>query len=129
TTTCARNCAPGSSGRATGCSAREAGAGSAPGGRRDRSRPTYPRRVRVIAGVAKGVRLGPVPAGVRPLSDRAREGLFASLGTRVVGATVLDLFAGTGAIGIEALSRGADMAVLVERDRTVVRTLASNLER
>ncbi|MGH2637663.1 MAG: RsmD family RNA methyltransferase, partial [Actinomycetota bacterium] len=71
--------------------------------------------MRVIAGSAKGVRLGPVPSGVRPVSDRAREGLFSSLAARLPGALVLDLFAGTGALGIEALSRGADRAVFVER--------------
>ncbi len=62
--------------------------------------------MRVIAGTAKGIRLAPVPAGTRPLSDMAREGLFASLGSLVTEASCLDLFAGTGATGIEALSRG-----------------------
>jgi 16S rRNA (guanine966-N2)-methyltransferase len=85
--------------------------------------------VRVIAGSAKGVRLAPVPGGVRPVSDRAREGLFSSLGADVPGARVLDLFAGTGALGIEALSRGAERAVFVERDRGALRGLRENLER
>jgi 16S rRNA (guanine966-N2)-methyltransferase len=85
--------------------------------------------MRVIAGSAKGVRLGPVPPGVRPVSDRAREGLFSSLAADVPGARVLDLFAGTGALGIEALSRGAERAVFVERRRSAVRTLRDNLER
>ena len=85
--------------------------------------------MRVIAGSAKGVRLGPVPAGVRPISDRAREGLFSSLGARVPGARVLDLFAGTGALGIEALSRGAERAVFVERRGVAVRAVRANLER
>jgi len=85
--------------------------------------------VRVIAGSAKGVRLAPVPPGVRPVSDMAREGLFSSLGEHVHGARVLDLFAGTGALGIEALSRGADGAVFVERDRAAVRTIRENLAR
>jgi len=76
--------------------------------------------VRVIAGTAKGVRLGPVPRGVRPVTDRAREGVFSSLGTGVPGARVLDLYAGTGAMAIEALSRGAEHATLVERDRAAV---------
>ena len=67
--------------------------------------------MRVIAGTAKGTRLAPVPPGVRPVSDRVREGVFSSLGDRVPGASVLDLFAGTGAMGIEALSRGAGRAV------------------
>ena len=85
--------------------------------------------MRVIAGSAKGVRLGPVPRGVRPVSDRAREGIFSSLGEAVAGARVLDLFAGTGAMAIEALSRGAERATLVERDRAALRAIADNLER
>lgn len=85
--------------------------------------------MRVIAGSAKGTRLARVPAGTRPLSDRAREGLFASLGTDVVGATVLDLFAGTGALGIEALSRGAERALFVDSSPAAVRTVRENLRR
>jgi 16S rRNA (guanine966-N2)-methyltransferase len=85
--------------------------------------------VRIVAGTAGGVRLAPVPPGVRPVSDRAREGLFASLGDRVVGARVLDLYAGTGALGIEALSRGASWAAFVERSRRAARTIRDNLER
>lgn len=83
----------------------------------------------MIAGSAKGVRLGSVPSGVRPVSDMAREGVFSSLMDRVPGARVLDLFAGTGALGIEALSRGALRAVFVERDRRALRTIAENLAR
>jgi 16S rRNA (guanine966-N2)-methyltransferase len=83
----------------------------------------------VIAGTAKGTRLVPVPAGVRPVSDRAREGLFSSLGRRVEGAFVLDLFAGTGALGIEALSRGAERAVFVEASPKAVAAIRQNLER
>jgi 16S rRNA (guanine(966)-N(2))-methyltransferase RsmD len=85
--------------------------------------------VRVVAGSAKGVRLGPVPRGVRPVSDAAREGVFSSLAELVPGALVLDLYAGTGAMAIEALSRGAEHAVLVERNRAAVRTIRDNLER
>jgi 16S rRNA (guanine966-N2)-methyltransferase len=85
--------------------------------------------VRVIAGSAKGVRLGAVPPGARPVSDRAREGLFSSLGDRVVGAIVLDLFAGTGALGIEALSRGAEHAVLVDRSGRATAAVRDNLAR
>lgn len=85
--------------------------------------------MRVIAGSAKGVRLAPVPRGVRPVSDRAREGMFSSLGDAASGACVLDLYAGTGALGIEALSRGAERAVFVERDRSAVRTIHENLAR
>ena len=85
--------------------------------------------MRVVAGSAKGVRLAPVPRGVRPVSDMAREGVFSSLGTMVPGARVLDLYAGTGAMAIEALSRGAEHAVLVERDRAALRTIRDNLVR
>ncbi len=85
--------------------------------------------MRVVGGSAKGVRLGPVPRGVRPVSDMAREGLFASLGPRVAGARVLDLYAGTGALGIEALSRGAAGAVFVERSRAATAAIEGNLDR
>jgi 16S rRNA (guanine966-N2)-methyltransferase len=85
--------------------------------------------MRVIAGSAKGVRLAPVPRGVRPVSDTAREGVFSSLGADVVGARVLDLYAGTGAMGIEALSRGADHGVFVEHARAAQRTIRENLRR
>ena len=85
--------------------------------------------VRVVAGTAKGVRLAPVPRGVRPVSDMAREGVFSSLGELVRGARVLDLYAGTGAMAIEALSRGAEHAVLVERDRAALRTIRENVAR
>ena len=85
--------------------------------------------VRVIAGSARGTRLGPVPAGVRPLSDRAREGLFASLGPDVPDARCLDLFAGTGAVGIEALSRGAASCAFVDASREASDAIRSNLER
>lgn len=85
--------------------------------------------MRVIAGSAKGTRLGPVPPGVRPVSDRAREGLFSSLAPEVPGARVLDLYAGSGALGIEALSRGAERAVFVERARAAVAAIRTNLGR
>jgi len=73
--------------------------------------------MRVIAGELKGQRLV-APRGwkVRPTSDRVREAVFSILGERVRGATVLDLYCGTGALAIEALSRGAERAVLVDRD-------------
>lgn len=84
--------------------------------------------MRVIAGELGGRRLR-APSGrvTRPTSDRVREALFAMLG-EVEGARVLDLFAGSGALGIEALSRGAAGAVFVERDARVVRTLRANLD-
>ena len=85
--------------------------------------------MRVIAGTAKGVRLAPVPGGTRPLSDRAREGLFSSLGETIQGARVLDLYAGTGATGIEALSRGASEAVFVESSPEATATIRENLKR
>ncbi len=85
--------------------------------------------MRIIAGTARGARLGPVPAGTRPVSDRAREGLFSSLGTSVQGAQVLDLFAGSGALGLEALSRGAVHVTFVERDRAASAAIRDNLAR
>jgi 16S rRNA (guanine966-N2)-methyltransferase len=85
--------------------------------------------MRIVAGSAKGTRLAPVPAGTRPMLDRAREGLFSSLGPSVEGARVLDLFAGTGGIGIEALSRGAASALFVDSAPAAVRTITENLRR
>jgi 16S rRNA (guanine966-N2)-methyltransferase len=85
--------------------------------------------VRIIAGVAKGTRLTGVPSGTRPLSDRAREGLFASLGDLVPGARCLDLFAGTGAVGLEALSRGARSCLFVDSGRRAMATIRENLGR
>jgi 16S rRNA (guanine966-N2)-methyltransferase len=83
--------------------------------------------VRVIAGSLRGRRLkAPAGRSTRPTSDRVREALFAMLG-EVQGERVLDLFAGSGALGIEALSRGADAAVFVERDRAAARALEENL--
>ncbi len=84
--------------------------------------------MRVVAGSAKGVRLAPVPSGTRPVSDRAREGLFSSLGDSVEGGRILDLFAGTGAMGIEALSRGASEARFVDENQAATRTILRNLE-
>jgi len=84
--------------------------------------------MRIVAGSAKGVRLGQVPPSVRPISDRAREGLFSSLGPGALeGSRVLDLFAGTGAAGIEALSRGAERAVFVDRAPAAVAAIERNL--
>lgn len=88
------------------------------------------RGVRVISGTARGRRLR-VPPGdaVRPTSDRVKEAVFSALDARGLldGAAVLDLWAGTGALAIEALSRGADRALLVERDPVVARLAAENL--
>ena len=86
--------------------------------------------MRVIAGTARGVPLiAPRGSATRPITDRVKETLFAILGERVPNARVLDLYAGSGAIGIEALSRGAVCADLVERDRSALVALRANLER
>ena len=85
--------------------------------------------MRVIAGSARGTRLAPVPKGVRPTADRAREGLFNALGQFFSGGRVLDLYAGTGALGIEALSRGSDRAVFVEREKGARAVILDNLRR
>ncbi len=84
--------------------------------------------MRVVAGLAGGLTLE-VPKGVdlRPTMDLVRGAIFSSLGERVIGARVLDLFAGTGALGIEALSRGAASAVLVEEDRRAAASITRNL--
>jgi 16S rRNA (guanine966-N2)-methyltransferase len=85
--------------------------------------------MRVIAGSAKGTRLARAPAGVRPVSDRVREGLFSSLAGRVPGSQVLDLYAGTGALGIEALSRGAAHAAFVDQSPLALAAIRDNLAR
>ena len=83
--------------------------------------------MRVIAGSAGGVRLAVPKRGVRPTMDRVKAAIFSSLGDAVVGACVLDLFAGSGALGIEALSRGAASAVFVEDDRQSAEVIEKNL--
>jgi 16S rRNA (guanine966-N2)-methyltransferase len=82
---------------------------------------------RVIAGSARGVRLRAPGAGTRPLADRVKQTLFAILEPDLPGARVLDLFAGSGAAGIEALSRGAASAVFVERDAGAAAVIEANL--
>jgi 16S rRNA (guanine(966)-N(2))-methyltransferase RsmD len=85
--------------------------------------------VRVIAGKAKGRKLRSVPGpGTRPITDRAKSALFSILGGDVAGSRFLDLFAGTGQVGIEALSRGAQEAVFVEKGSRALRTIRTNLE-
>lgn len=87
--------------------------------------------MRIITGSARGVPLV-VPKGdhVRPTADRVRESIFSALGPgRCVGARVLDLYAGSGALGLEAASRGALATVLVERDRTAAEAIAKNIEK
>ena len=83
--------------------------------------------MRVIAGRAGGVRLAVPKHGVRPTMDRVKAAIFSSLGEVIVGARVLDLFAGTGALGIEALSRGAASAIFVEDDRQSAEAIEKNL--
>lgn len=84
--------------------------------------------MRVIAGTARGVPLrAPKDRATRPITDRVKETLFAILGDRVPDARVLDLYAGSGAIGIEALSRGAVSADFVERGRSALDAIRDNL--
>jgi 16S rRNA (guanine966-N2)-methyltransferase len=85
--------------------------------------------MRVIAGAAGGLPLvAPKRGGARPTTDRVKESLFAALGPeRLLDATVLDLYAGSGALAIEALSRGAARAVLVEREHSAVDAIRRNL--
>ncbi len=86
--------------------------------------------MRVIAGSAGGIRLLTVPGrGTRPTLDRVRESVFAILTPRLQDARVLDLYAGTGALGLEALSRGAASCVFVESDEAALRVLRQNAER
>jgi 16S rRNA (guanine966-N2)-methyltransferase len=85
---------------------------------------------RVISGTAGGIHLlAPEGKGTRPTSDRVKEALFSILSPRLADARVLDLFAGTGQLAIEALSRGARSAVLVDPDRAAIARIRQNLER
>ncbi len=85
--------------------------------------------MRVIAGTYGGRSLkAPPGAATRPTSDRVREALFSILGDRVPGARVLDLFAGSGALGLEALSRGADSVTFVDDAAAAIRAVKANLE-
>lgn len=86
--------------------------------------------MRVIAGQARGMRLA-VPRGrqVRPTSDRVRESLFNIMAAQVPGTDILDLFAGSGSVGVEALSRGARAAVFVELDPGAAAAIRQNLAR
>ena len=86
--------------------------------------------MRVIAGKAKGRQLKSVPGGgTRPITDRAKSALFNIIGNDIIGCRFLDLFAGTGQVGIEALSRGAVEAVFVEQAGVALRTIRENLAR
>lgn len=84
--------------------------------------------LRVISGTARGRRLRSVPgSATRPITDRAKESLFDILGSDVRGASFLDLFAGTGAVGIEALSRGAAFVRFIDTQRQAIETVRANL--
>lgn len=85
--------------------------------------------IRVIGGMYGGRKLD-APAGnkTHPMGERIRNALFNSLGDVVVGARVLDIFAGTGAVGIEALSRGAASAVFIERDKIAQKCIQNNID-
>ena len=83
--------------------------------------------MRIIAGEAKGRRLAAPRAGTRPFTGRAKEAVFSSLHHHVPGSVVLDLFAGSGSLGLEALSRGAQSVVFVENDRAAIAVLTDNV--
>lgn len=86
--------------------------------------------LRVIAGSARGIKLKRVPgANTRPITDRVKEALFNIIGADIRGTRFLDLFAGTGSVGIEALSRGADFAHFNEVDSRAIKTIRQNLAR
>ena len=91
---------------------------------------TGPNQVRIIGGSWRGRKLlFPDVSGLRPTSDRIRETLFNWLMPRITGASCLDLYAGSGALGFEAASRGAARVIMVERDAAVVRALQANRDR
>ena len=85
--------------------------------------------MRVIAGAAGGLRLDVPKTDVRPTMDRVKAAIFSSLGEEIIGARVLDLFAGSGALGIEALSRGAASALFVEDNSSAIAMIERNLTR
>lgn len=84
--------------------------------------------IRVIAGSAKGRQLKQVPGdSTRPIMDRVKESLFNIIGQDILDAVFLDLFAGTGSVGIEALSRGAAKAWFIDSEKTAIRVIEDNL--
>jgi 16S rRNA (guanine966-N2)-methyltransferase len=85
--------------------------------------------VRIIAGAAKGRRLDAPKSGTRPMTGRARESIFSILALRIDGARVMDLYAGSGSLGLEALSRGASDALFVENGRQAASILERNIDR
>jgi len=85
--------------------------------------------MRVISGSAKGIRLTSVPGkSTRPITDQVKEALFNIIGPSIVGKTILDLFGGTGAVGIEALSRGAEHAVFLDTNYKAYKVIQQNLK-
>jgi 16S rRNA (guanine966-N2)-methyltransferase len=84
--------------------------------------------MRIIAGLAKGRHLSVPGSGTRPMTGRAKESVFSVLSARLPGARVLDLYAGSGALGLEALSRGAASAVFVEHDRSASLVIEHNID-
>lgn len=86
-------------------------------------------RLRIIAGKAKGMHLKSVPGNItRPITDKVKESLFNILGMDVDGCYFLDLFGGSGSVGLEALSRGADYVVLIDIHHAAFRTIKTNLD-
>ncbi len=83
--------------------------------------------MRVIAGSAGGIQLDVPKRGVRPTMDRVKAAIFSSLADKIIGEKILDLFAGSGALGIEALSRGAASVLFVEEDRQSIAAIEKNL--
>jgi 16S rRNA (guanine966-N2)-methyltransferase len=84
---------------------------------------------RIISGSARGMRLFPVPGdSTRPITDRVKESLFNIIGPDIQEASLLDLFGGTGSVGIEALSRGASFVRIIDNNRNAIKTLYRNLE-
>ena len=87
--------------------------------------------LRIISGIAKGIKLATPPGksqSIRPTSDRSREALFSILGKKVAHSRILDLFSGTGALGLEALSRGGESAIFVDNSPTALNLLKTNIQ-
>jgi len=85
---------------------------------------------RIIAGKARGIRLQDVPGDItRPITDRVKEALFNILGVDIQEASLLDLFGGTGSVGLEALSRGASYVRFIDLHRAAIQTIRTNIER
>lgn len=83
--------------------------------------------MRIITGTARGTKLISLDAGTKPLSDRAKSALFSIIGEKVVGSTILDLYAGSGALGLESLSRGASYAIFVDIARKAIESVELNI--